>query len=383
MTIYISDPIAVDRASIKQEIIDAMQTSMPGLDAAPGTPADFLADIFAQFHAEALQTFTQQLAISFRYGFEKIDRIPQRTGVQATASGTLTRTASDTAIRIVDAGTEFNIEGADCTPVAFQTIADATFPLSTATVAVDLIAVLPGTGGNGLTTVLSPAQALAWYASLTLTAATSGGEDPESDDEYLNRAADTRPGRAFTIVQPDDLARFLRNQPSVDRALVIDNYDPGPPNASAGGHITAITIDAAGAELSGGVMSALQAAAQDSAVTGLAIHIIAPTANPITVVFAGKARAGFDPADVETRAEQAVLDFLARSRWGLPDSGDERDWIDTPIVRYQDIVTVLNNVQGFSHYTSLTINGGTADVTMTGPGALPASNSTASGTVTL
>jgi hypothetical protein len=51
-------------------------------------------------------------------------------------------------------------------------------------------------------------------------------------------------------------------------------------------------------------------------------------------------------------------------------------------VRFQDIVTTLNNVQGFDYYTSLTINGGTADVSLAGPGALPSASSTASGTVT-
>jgi hypothetical protein len=53
-----------------------------------------------------------------------------------------------------------------------------------------------------------------------------------------------------------------------------------------------------------------------------------------------------------------VLDFLDRSRFGLPSSGDDREWLDVRIVRFQDIVTTLNNVQGFDYYTSLTINGG-------------------------
>jgi hypothetical protein len=77
-----------------------------------------------------------------------------------------------------------------------------------------------------------------------------------------------------------------------------------------------------------------------------------------------------------------VLDFLDRSRFGLPSSGDTREWLDVRIVRFQDIVTTLNNVQGFDYYTSLTINGGTADVSLAGPGALPSASSTASGTVT-
>lgn len=447
ITRYISEPIPVDRASIKAEMVEAWETLDPGIDIAAGTPADFLLDVLSQFHAEALQTFTQQLAISNRYGLEKIDRVIQRDAVQATASATLTRT--DTDAKTVSAGTEFNLLGADGNPVAFALVNDAVFLAADQSEAVELIAVQGGTGGNGLSTVIGPATTLSWFNTLVITGTTSGGEDGETDEEFLDRGADTRPGRAFTIVQPDDLGRWLRNESGVDRAQVIDLYDADTSTADVGGHITAIPIDTDGAALSGGTMTTLETAAQALAVTGIEIHIIAPTDTTITVVFAGVAESGYDAADVESRAESAVLDFLDRSRWGLPGSGDVRDWLDVRTVRFQDIVTILNNVQGFNHYanvtgtattssgspnltvvtpttgwvngmpisgtgipaatkilsgagtatmvmtanatasaslvavtgTGLSINGGIVDVAMTGPGALPAVASTASGSV--
>ena len=386
MTSYLSDPIPVDRASIRQQIDERALALMPDLDTtSPGTSYDFLADLFATFHAEQLSTLTQMLTIAFRGSLEKVDRITQRDAVQATATATLTRTAEDAATgeRVVSAGTEFNVQGADGQPVAFQLVNDETFTGTDDTITgVDVIAVLGGTGGNGLTVVLGPAQTVAWFDTLTLNGPTSGGEDAEDDDEYLNRGADERPGRAFTIVRADDLARYLRNQPGVDRAQVVDNLNGDTSTAGVGGHITAIPIDADGSALSPGVMGALEAAAQALSVTGLEIHVIAPTSTTITVVFAGVANVGYNAADVEARAEAAVLDFLDRSRWGLPDGGDERGWEDKRTVYYQDISTVLNNVQGFARHTSLTINGGTSDVVMTGPGALPSTSSTASGTVT-
>lgn len=384
MSRYVSDPIAVDRASIKAEMQDALEALQPGTDFSAGTSLDFVLDVFSQFHAENLQTFTQQLAISFRYGLEKIDRIIQRTATQATASATLVRTAADAAVgaRTVTAGTQFNLLGTTGEPVPFELVTDVTFAAADASEACELIAVQGGTGGNGLSTVIGPATTVTWFQSLTATGSTSGGEDAETDEAFLDRGADTRPGRAFTIVLPDDLARFLRNQSGVDRVQVINNYDADTSTAGVGGHMTAIPIDADGAALSGGTMTALEAAAQEITNLNGTIHVIAPTDTMIAVVFAGVAETGFDASDVETRAEAAVLDFLDRSAWGLPKSGDVRDWLDVRTVRYQDVITVLNNVQGFDYYTSLTINAGTADVAMTGPGALPSASSTASGTVT-
>jgi hypothetical protein len=63
-------------------------------------------------------------------------------------------------------------------------------------------------------------------------------------------------------------------------------------------------------------------------------------------------RAGYSAADVETRAEQAVLDFLSRAQWGLPPTGDQRLWLETTTVRFQDVSTVLNNTAGFDHWTA-------------------------------
>lgn len=387
MTEYLSSPVAVDRASIRSQIDARALELMPDLDTtSPGTTYDVLADVFASLHAESLQTMTQMLEIAFRGSLEKVDRIIQRDAVQSTATGTLTRTAADataTGTRVVAAGTEFNLQGSDGTPVAFQTVNDETFIGTDADLTgVDLIAVLGGTGGNGLSTVTGPAQTVSWYLSLVLDAPASGGEDAEDDETYLNRGADEKPGRAFTIVLPDDLSRWLRNQPGVDRALVVNNYNADLSAADVGGHMTAVVIDADGAELSGGTMTSLEADAQEIAVTDGVIHIIAPTYTEVAVEFAGKAVSGFDAADVETRAEAAVLDFLSPALWGLPQTGDQLDWEDVRTVRFQDVSTVLNNVQGFDYWTSLTVNSDTADVSMTGPGALPAPTSTAAGTVT-
>jgi hypothetical protein len=106
---------------------------------------------------------------------------------------------------------------------------------------------------------------------------------------------------------------------------------------------------------------------------------IDPTYTTIDVVFAAVSKPGTDPAVVEAAAEQAVLDYLSPARWGL--AGNYDGWTDKPVVRFQDVSAVIHGVPGIDHWTSITINGGTSDVTMTGPAALPDPDSTAAGTV--
>lgn len=303
----------------------------------------------------------------------------------------------------------------------------------TAAASVGVAANVPGADGNLLQTNPQPAQTSPWLASITVSAPTSGGVDAEEDDAYLDRLADTRPLRATTLLLPDDFGRFARNQAGVDRALILDNFNGA---STQSGHITVIPIDASGAALSSGAMTALLALIVASTATNLAVHVQAPVYTTITVIYAAKALAGWDTADVKARGDQAVKDFLNRALWGRPQSGDGRGWVDTPVVHFQDLVTALNNVEGLDYYpestanttsgsanltsvstttgwvngmpvagpnipagttilsgagtatmvmsanasataagvriAALSLNGSTADVTMTGPGALPA-----------
>lgn len=387
MTDYISTPVPQDRPAVRQVMDDELATQFSGaVVAAPGTLLDFQMDTFAGISAQDRQLMTSVLASVFKYSGEKIDRVPIGQAVPATADSTFTRTAADALAnptRLVAAGFEVTLPGVDGNPVSFVTTADFSFTGSattTSTGAVGLIASAPGTAGNDLLSGAQPAQTTTWWESTVLTGATAGGEDAEDDGDYLNRLADTRPLQLNAIAKAGDLSRWLRNQPAVDTALVLDNYNGSTPNQP--GHITAWVRDPEGNALSGGVMTALQLAAQTITLTNLIVHVLAPVYTTIAVAWTAVAEPTWDASDVEARAESAVFTFIDRSRWGLAGSGDVRAWLDKRIVRFQDISTVLNNVEGFDYWDTFTINGDVIDVAMPGPGALPKSDSTAAGTVT-
>jgi hypothetical protein len=203
-----------------------------------------------------------------------------------------------------------------------------------------------------------------WLDSITVQGITVGGEDAEDDDTYLNRLADVATLQGTTLVLPSHFATFARNQTGVDRALALDNYDPPSPdgtNTGTGqpGHMT-LALQDQGLPIGSTIKAAVKAALVANAQTNLIVHVIDPTYTVINVVFSGVSAGGYIPADVAVRAAAAVVDFLNPANWGLPQGGDQRDWIETSVVRFQDIVTVLNNVEGFDHYANVT---GTATTT--------------------
>lgn len=154
--------------------------------------------------------------------------------------------------------------------------------------------------------------------------------------------------------------------------------------ASTAGTLSLAVVDADGLDPGSTVRDELQARQQELSAGNLVVSVIPATYNVITVVFAAVAYAEFDPADVESRAEEAVAElFLSPARHGLPPFGDQKRWIDTPLLEYDELIRIIKSVEGLHTLTSATLNGGTSDVTMTGPAAMPSTASTVSGTVTV
>lgn len=140
--------------------------------------------------------------------------------------------------------------------------------------------------------------------------------------------------------------------------------------------ITLAAVDEAGNAPSGGAIAAGQALLEADREVNFVVHVIPPTYTTVDVAYTITIEDGFDPADTNTLAEAAVAAFLNPAGWGIPVSGDGRNWVDEPTVRYNDLAWVLKSVKGVRHVTALTlgVHGGSlsgADVALTGPAALP------------
>lgn len=372
MAEYVTPEIPQDPAAIRDQMIDDLAGQ--GIQVRPATAMYFLLSVFAFLWAQLAEQSSQVFSTIFRYFGTKIARVPVRDAVSAATTVTFTADDDDGPYDI-PIGTEINLRGADGTPVSFRTTTLATIPNGSTTVTpVTVVAATPGTSGNGLSALVGVTQTIVWLNTVTVLAPTAGGEDAQTDDEYQNDLADLLSLPVRTLARPVNFETYARRFPGVERALAVNAY-PSP------GHITVYVADADGLPVSGPTQAALLADFQELAITGLTAHIADPNYTVLDIAFTGVAERGYDPATVQARAEGALAAWVSPTFWGTPDLGDQINWREQLIVRYQDLSTVLNNVQGFDHHTALTINGAAADFTLAGPAALPDPTSTVNGTV--
>lgn len=137
--------------------------------------------------------------------------------------------------------------------------------------------------------------------------------------------------------------------------------------------ISVALIDADGQPVSSGIKTTVDAMLQALREATFIVNIIDPEYTTIDVTFTATIHDGFSAADVITEAEAALADYLDPANWGLPPdgTGESREWINDDTVRYLDIATVINNVDGINAVTVLSLDGGTSDVTLSGAAALP------------
>jgi hypothetical protein len=384
VSVYQPPAITVDRTQIQADIITALEVAIPGMTVAAGSPLWALTLVWSDRHAELLELLAARAEGEYQAFGEKILHVPFQDATFASTTATITTLDSDG--HVIDAGTQISLTAPDGTRVAFQVAEAVAIPAgsdSTATGEVTLIAVEAGGQATGL--FLDPLleRPLAWIETITIEAPTIGGADAETADEYVDELSDATLDLSDTVVTPDDALRRVLRQPGIGRALAIDLYDATTSTANVGGHITIAAVDDNGQDVSADTKTAAAAIVTRLAMTQLAVHIVNPNRTMLAVSFTGVAEAGAVAVDVQARAIAAVQAAISPATWGRPEFTDRGapNWINAPVVRFQDISAVLNGVDGFDHWTALTINGGTADVTMTGIAPLPDPASTVTGTV--
>lgn len=311
---------------------------------------------------------------------EKILRVPT---LQATsATGTATFTFTGTAGYTVDAGAVIEIDGID-----FETTVDLVVAPGPTTGDVPIVAQIAGAAGSGISgdaVLISPTYL--FVDSVEIASPTTGGLDGETGQGYIDRLPDEIPTFSSKAILIEDFAAIARADLEVFRALAIDNFVP-PSTTGVEGAVTVALMDSSGAPVSSGAKTRVENALEGGRVLNLDVHVIDPAATQVDVDFTATAFPGYDPAAVEAEAIAAIQTFLAPVTWGVPPGGDPELWVDETTLRRNDLMGALYKVEGIRHVVSLTLalHGGgltTSDVTLTGPAAVPASNSVVTGSVT-
>jgi uncharacterized phage protein gp47/JayE len=287
----------------------------------------------------------------------------------------------DTDGHTIPAGTIVGFDNGDLL-LEFQTVTDTVIPNGEdEATAVAVIAVEPGIEGNDLTGTGQLIDPLDYVNTVILDFATTGGEDEETDEDYLIRLTEELRLLSPRPILPGDFATLAKRISGVDRATAINGYDPGDDSTDNERMITVVVVDEDGQPVSAPTKAEVDAYLTSLREVNFIVYVEDPIYTTVDVTFTAVAHAGWDPAEVETAAEAAISDFLSPATWGRSPEGDPSAWTNETTVRYLEVATILNNVEGLNYLTALTVDGGTTDVTLDGVAPLPEAG-TIAGTVT-
>jgi hypothetical protein len=137
---------------------------------------------------------------------------------------------------------------------------------------------------------------------------------------------------------------------------------------------TVVPIDADGLPVSAAVKDAVAAELAEVREVNFVIRVDEPTYTPVHVDFTAVAETGADPATVQANVHAAISSHISPATWGAT-TEDPTSWTSVDVVRYLDLARVAGSAEGIAYLDTLTLNGGTADLTLAGPAPLPAPQS--------
>lgn len=373
---YIVPPIAADPDTILTEILDYLMANVPGWSPHWANPEVIMAEVFARIQADTRTLAASMFDAALMYfGRSILGVVPL---AEAYAEVYTTWTAIDTQGYRIEAGTVAAFRVAGDEVVQFAVVADVVIPPGASTTAVSGVtmrALEPGTYSNGHGPgPMELIDRLSWVATVDGVVATntsSGGVEAETDRDYLDRLTEELELLAPRPILARDAAIMARRVAGVERALGLDNYDPDTDTWDNERMITVAIVAADGDPVPAPVKAAVANLLEAERETNFVFNVVDPTYTSVDVTFEISVDPGYIGAEVLPRAVEAVTAYLDPGMWA---GGDQQPpvWVaDEAMVRYFEVSTVLNNVEGVRHVEDLTINGGTVNVALDGVAALP------------
>lgn len=244
---YINIPVDTDPQDILAAAYAFIQALVPGWNPATANLDGWILQAVSSAAAESRDTMAQVGKDIFRFFGNSLINLPPVNAAGATAQTTWTMIDTD-GYTIPD-GTQVVIPVTGSDSVAFKTVgAVVVLPgnLSTADGEVTIVAITPGANTSALGTIggvvvlEDPLDFVATPDGIVQTAPTQGGQDAESDDDYLGRLATELQLLAPRPIVAADFVVFADQIPGVAGSVAIDNYAP------AVNEIQTITVTATG-----------------------------------------------------------------------------------------------------------------------------------------
>lgn len=230
MSSYISFPIEKPASELLTAAYQFIKDNKPGWMENDANLDTWLLQISATQAADLLAIATDIPDTIFRYFGRSLIGFPDIVATQATVPSTWTM--RDSGGYTIPAGTQVGVYNDINELIPFTVATTVVVPpgsSATAAGAVTLVAIEAGEVGSGLG---APAEAielidpLEFVLSVIITAATTGGVDSETDDEYRTRLVRRLRRLSTRPILPQDFADMSTEIVGVARAVAIDGYNP-------------------------------------------------------------------------------------------------------------------------------------------------------------
>lgn len=386
-TSFIELPVELNGAALKSEIFAVMEEAFPGWEPNPNNPETWLIEGMVDRLTIPLAQMTADVAAEIFNAFgEQIVKVLPIEATPATVKSTWTMV--DKKGYAIKVGTQVNVPTSGNTGEGFRVVNEVVVPkesLSTEAGGVLLEAIEPGTGANGLSGEAKLEDTLNYIAvegGIMLVGESTGGTEAEEPSAYLDRLAETMRTLAPRPIIPTDVEILARNIPGVERAVALDMYNPetDPPEEPSkwlSERTCSVAVcDSEGEPCSELVKAAVLADLEARREVNFVFKVLDGTYTTIAAHYKVVPRAGFAQATADEATKAALEDLLAPNKFGVDQSGDLRSWNNQTVLRYQDLVTVVSNLQSVDHYTVLKVAKegselkANTDIALAGPAAL-------------
>lgn len=211
-----------------------------------------------------------------------------------------------------------------------------------------------GIPANTLATIIDSLPSVDYVRTTTVV---TDGRDPEDDSDYFSRGTQLLQRLTAALVLPYHFENYALEQPYVERAFGIDNYDPagdpdnnGPTGANPG-HMT-VAVYGENELVSAPNKALLLDAMENTSYANLIVHLIDPVITTFNVNATIQANPSYDSAAVVANISIALRQFYNPMSW---------NWGSK--VRLNELIALISNVEGVDFVQTMTTPN--ADINLT------------------